>query len=510
MTPETREAVIKGEELFEVGRYQEALAVFESVLESDPHNDGALNDAGLACAEVGREAEAILYFEQALAANPENSKAFYNLLDFLIRSGDVEEAADTFMIWGENIDEGPEKARYRAALKPLTASRAGDFVNDDRDKEVADLGFDSERKFDDAEADKAAGTLAASNTRDGVQSEYAGASPKLLAPTLNAFPSADHRTKVAFVCFRNDHFLRDIERLTADRHEVQTVHFDYGRIDLDAVQRLMDWADVTWFEWFDGLLVEASRRLRKSSKVICRLHRFEAFTEWPAQVDWGFIDRLVLVSPHMLDVMKTRQPDLHLLVDLHVIYNGVDLTRFHFTPRRHGYSVAVVADLRSRKNPSLILQCIDALRKIDDRYALHLAGEIREPEVRLYLDHMLDQMDLRSNVHIHGWIEDMDAWLEDKNYLLSTSIHESFGYGIAEAMARGIKPIIHHFPGADRLFPRRFLFATIREFIDRVRNDRYDSRSYRDFIEAHYSLAEQADRIDAVLKRWPQQVKVAV
>jgi glycosyltransferase involved in cell wall biosynthesis len=69
----------------------------------------------------------------------------------------------------------------------------------------------------------------------------------------------------------------------------------------------------------------------------------------------------------------------------------------------------------------------------------------------------------------------LSRWLEDKNYVLSTSIHESFGYGIAEAMARGIKPIIHDFPYAYEIWGEELLFRTVDEAVGLIRNGTYMS-----------------------------------
>ncbi len=76
-------------------------------------------------------------------------------------------------------------------------------------------------------------------------------------------------------------------------------------------------------------------------------------------------------------------------------------------------------------------------------------------------------MKLENNFILHGWINEVDKFLEDKDYTLSTSIHESFGYNIAEAMARGIKPIIHNFDGAKSLWPSELIYNTIDEAVER-------------------------------------------
>ena len=83
--------------------------------------------------------------------------------------------------------------------------------------------------------------------------------------------------------------------------------------------------------------------------------------------------------------------------------------------------------------------------------------------------------------------------------MLSTSIHESFGYGIAEAMARGIKPVIHDFLNADEIWDKRFLFNTVDEAVDMILDDSYDSEAYRDFIKSRFNLDDKVAEIRKLL-----------
>jgi glycosyltransferase involved in cell wall biosynthesis len=60
---------------------------------------------------------------------------------------------------------------------------------------------------------------------------------------------------------------------------------------------------------------------------------------------------------------------------------------------------------------------------------------------------MIKQLSLQENVIYEGIISDVNSWLDEKHYLLSTSIIESQGMGIIEGMAKGLKPVIHNFFG---------------------------------------------------------------
>lgn len=307
------------------------------------------------------------------------------------------------------------------------------------------------------------------------------------------------RLRILFVCGPDDKFITALEHGAGRRHEVRTLHFQQN-VDLAAIQRGMDWADVTWFEWCDAILVNASRKLRKTSRVVCRLHRYEAFGAYPAQVDWSFVDRLVLVASPMKEVLRRRFPGLEHCVAMQVIDNGVDLSAFKFTRREPGFDLAYIGYLHYRKNPSLLLQCVRALVDHDSRYRLHVAGVHQQPECEVYVEYMIDRLNLSEHVVMHGWVEDVSAWLEDKQYLVSSSIHEGCPYNVIEAAARGLKPLVHDFFGASELFPRDWLFGTVAEFVKRATGPAYDSERYRAVVERRYAQERQVAEVERLLE----------
>jgi glycosyltransferase involved in cell wall biosynthesis len=316
--------------------------------------------------------------------------------------------------------------------------------------------------------------------------------------TRSSAAMPERRPRLAFFCRTGDHFLGDIGRHLAQSWEIR--FFKENQVDRMAAG--MGWCDVAWFEWCDQALVEASR-LEKKCRIVCRLHSFEAFTDWPSQVAWERVDTLIFVAPHIREVVASRVPDLTDRVATHVIYNGVNLGRFAFHHRTKGYNIASVGYINHKKNPSLLLQCIRALVDVDPRFQLHVAGTHQELRFKLYVDHMVREMGLTGHVIFHGWVADVNAWLADKHFLVSASVFESFGYGIAEAMAAGVKPLIHHFPGARRIYPENLLFNTVGEFVRLALEDDYRPRRYRRFIEENYRLEYQLQGIDRILSQLP-------
>lgn len=316
-------------------------------------------------------------------------------------------------------------------------------------------------------------------------------------PAMDGFSdSGNRRPRLAVFCRTGAHFLTDVIDHLKRTHEIRMFE---GAV-VGEMADLMKWCDIAWFEWCDDAVVKASE-LPKQCRMVCRLHSFEAFGDMPSRVAWENVDALIFVAPHIREIVAARVPDLTRRVPVHVIHNGVNVDRFAFHDRKRGYDLASVGYINHKKNPSLLLQCLRALVDEEPRFRLHVAGTHQEQRFQLYMDYMIQEMALTDHVVFHGWVEDVNAWLADKHYLVSTSVFESFGYGIAEAMATGIRPLIHNFPGARRLFPEHLLFNTVGEMVRMAMDDDYRPADYRRFIQDNYHLGFQLKGIERVLAR---------
>ena len=196
-----------------------------------------------------------------------------------------------------------------------------------------------------------------------------------------------------------------------------------------------------------------------------RLHSIEALqTDFPAKVDWSRVDRLITVGEDITDVLFTNNPSIarHLRPD--IIPNGIDMQRFGpGQPDRR--LVAWVGHLEPKKNPMLLLQIANALHRADPRYVVHVAGAFTDLRTTRYIKRFMGSLNLGGVVRFDGEIADMPSWYADKGVLLSTSMYESFGLNIGEAMAVGAFPVVHDFPGADQLWPEECLFASVDEAV---------------------------------------------
>jgi glycosyltransferase involved in cell wall biosynthesis len=188
------------------------------------------------------------------------------------------------------------------------------------------------------------------------------------------------------------------------------------------------------------------------------------------------------------------------MTDVNVISSTADLNQYAFKEREPGFDIAYVGYLNYRKNPPLLLQCLHALVEKDERYHLHIAGEFQQAELEHYFEHMLDTLDLHEHVTLYGWVDDVASWLDDKHYFILPTLHEGNPYSVLEAAAKGIRPIVHTFPGSDTLYPDSWTFGSIPDLLYLVEEIRYDSSSYRRYVEKHYALSTTGDQIQSLLR----------
>ena len=325
------------------------------------------------------------------------------------------------------------------------------------------------------------------------------------ANTLNKVHSgvSEERKKLKiFVRAGFDQFLDDLIEGLQRFYDLQKVVIT----SIEQIGREMADADICWFEWCDEVLAHASTLdIAKTKPIVCRLHRYEVFTDFPAKVVWERIDALMLVTDHLLDILRITVPGIEDRVQITTVKNGVATDKIPFVHRNVGFNLASVGYINMRKNPMMLLQIMEKLVRFDSKYKLHVAGKFQDPLLHIYWEHMVADMGLSDHVQFDGWQEDIAGWLSDKQFLVSTSIHESFGYSIAEAMASGIKPIVHNFPYATRIWPEQVLYNTVDEAVGMITSNVYGSQAYRNFIEEHYSMVEQITRIRRILSTLPKE-----
>ncbi|HUV65119.1 MAG TPA: glycosyltransferase [Sedimentisphaerales bacterium] len=454
----------KGLQLAGAGRYQDALACMREHLRTSPQDAQILNDIGAILHCLGRSDEAIDHFLRARSLRKDSPEIVWNLVEAYLAVGKANEAASLF----------DDLERMNVLNVDVLNRAANIFLNQNNKAGAVETLLRSLRLCPGQE---------------------------ILQPMLQVIRSK--RPKLAFFCGGDGMgFLDEIVEFARPRFEVRL--FD-GRTE-EELYELMKWSDVSWFEWCTNLAVIGSRQ-PKVCKNIIRLHRYEAYELWPRQVNWANIDQLVTVGNSFVrEVLLDGVPQLESTTSVIGIPNGVSLDKFPFTARRKGKNIAFLANLRTVKNPPFVLQCMQKLHYIDRQYRLFFGGKFQDTALEQYLRHMVAALDLRDVVFFDGWQPDVRSWLADKHYIVSTSIIESQGMGVLEAMACGVKPVIHNFPGAAETFPSEFLFNIAEEFCAQICSEAYEPERYRKFVEERYALQNQLARINNIFTRFEAEI----
>lgn len=323
---------------------------------------------------------------------------------------------------------------------------------------------------------------------------------------LTKTPSSGLSKRISILCLPGfESFLDNIISYLGTKYDVRMCYSS----DKSEIVAAIRWAEVLWLEWCNELTMYVTTQqgtALQGKKVICRLHSYEALSGYVTQIDWRRIDDLVFVAEHVRDIVLQQLAGIGIHVlrfGIHVIPNGIDLSKCELRDRPRGKNVAFVANISHKKGPMLLVHAFHELVRHDPDYRLFVAGRIQDPRYDYYLKHIIEELDLEHHVRFDGYVEDVNAWLGDKHYIVCTSPWEGHPVGIMEAMECGIKPVIHNFVGANRIYPRKYIWNTIPEFIRMVTGDDYSPMEYRNTIEKQYSLGDQLERIESVISGMP-------
>jgi len=266
----------------------------------------------------------------------------------------------------------------------------------------------------------------------------------------------------------------------------------------DLVAPALAEADILWIDWATEHAVCASELNRTARRpLLVRLHSYEALdTDCVERIDWTGVSVCVAVSRTILDIARGRSARMT-QCRVQVIENGIDLERFRPEWSRlcnpSDIRIAWVGDLAPKKDPALALRILADYLRSGRTATLHFAGPWKSLRVRLHLQDLVTRLNLHDVVHFAGNVDDMPGWLADKDVLLSTSMFESFGYAIGEALAAGLDAVILSYPGAEHAWPADVLVNTSAEAVERL--GRVQKFRWIGYVSRRYTLAAQAERM---------------
>lgn len=263
-----------------------------------------------------------------------------------------------------------------------------------------------------------------------------------------------------------------------------------GRRDYDAALEAalrphLDWADTVFVEWCVDAAALLSMVDPRDTRVVVRLHRYEAFTQWPHLLDVSRIDDMVFIADHMREMTVRVLPRL-LDPDgprLHTLHNAVDLAGFaRPKPDSARFQVGLVGMKQIAKDPCWALEVIRRLRERDKRYRLLLVGDGIPAGLSAATGRYVEQFERElapltasGAVRLHGPSDDVPGVLGDVGVILSSSVREGCHVGLMEGAASGAVPVVRDWPfvagrefSARTVFPDDWVVGTPEQAVDRI------------------------------------------
>jgi glycosyltransferase involved in cell wall biosynthesis len=268
------------------------------------------------------------------------------------------------------------------------------------------------------------------------------------------------------------------------------------------------WSDVTYFEVIDNNILSWLREwpdAKPAKKVIVRGVDIDLWVRNPRKVDWSRVDDLILLNEHSKDIMRgyMELPN----IPIHVIPCGVDVDYWYFKNKKKAYNLGWIGDMWVGKNPAKAIEILYELVKRDpgNPWNITFVGNLDrlrsgDPWWVKHMYHLAEHFGLVDRIVFHQQrIEDLNEFYNTLDYLIVTSFKEQFSYVSGEAMSKGIRPVIHHFWGADKIWPDKYLYLTTNEAADQILSEDYNRKEYRDFIVNKYPMSKMLEQYDKII-----------
>jgi len=264
---------------------------------------------------------------------------------------------------------------------------------------------------------------------------------------------------------------------------------------------LTHWANTTFIDFVDNSLVRASNpndelwqgNQAQGKNIIARMHDIDAWCEHYKKVNWDWVNHLVFVADHIRDMVVGKY-DFPKTLQIHTIKHGINLDKFTLKDKPRGNKIAWVGRMVHHKCLELALQVLAE----NPEYELHVAGSSLDGWEKAYVNSFVKRNNLK--FFYYGQIphEKIDRFYEDKSYLLLTSFKEAFSFAVGEGMARGLKPLIHNFWGAEGVWDTKYIWNRVSEVKPMLEGE-YNPKEYRDYIKKHYPLDKMVAEYDKII-----------
>jgi glycosyltransferase involved in cell wall biosynthesis len=295
----------------------------------------------------------------------------------------------------------------------------------------------------------------------------------------------------------NRSVLNVIEKWKEQGHEVVVdMYYDIEKAN---------WCDIIYGEYIQGGVVGALNDTTMKKPMVVRGIDIDLYFGHYLGVDLDRCKTLLFINNYMKEMAvntytgTVKAPKC----PVEVVHVGIDTNKWTFRDRSvtRGKTVGWLNNFWSGKGIELLAQIIYKVVKLDPEYQFIVVGPCHgERWLEKYFEEFLKYNGLSNNVKRVESVVSVDNWMEQIDYILSTSMKECMSLPMIEGMAKGVKPIIHHWWDAKELYPDNLVFETVDQAAEMIMGKDYDSVSYRKFVEDNYTLDKEVKALNRILQ----------
>ena len=267
-------------------------------------------------------------------------------------------------------------------------------------------------------------------------------------------------------------------------------------------------ADLNFFYQADNGAIEGTKNHKLTGKTFVQCVDIEVWAGQPYAVDWTKVDGVLFMARHIKDEVESHIQFPQNVRKI-IIKPGIDTAKWTLKPERDPKSpikklAYVVGDGRiwDVKRLDIAFQVLyDLLRAKDGwLYQLHVRGtyssHVQYNSYCRYLEKALGISDFV--IWYESRVEDLNKWLDDKDFFILPSTKEAFSYATAEAMCKGIKPIINNWESSKETWGK-YVCNSPCEMAERIIEKENKPEEYRQYILDNFSQERYFKEIDAFM-----------
>lgn len=224
--------------------------------------------------------------------------------------------------------------------------------------------------------------------------------------------------------------------------------------------RIINDSDVIFIEWCNAAALYITHYLWNTPKrIVLRVHSYEAFSHWPYFTNWGAIDEIIFVAPHIQNIFLKLHPIVKTLgIKTTVIptYHNMNSYKISKRPNKvRPKTLMMLGWATENKDPLFALKILKKLRGIDPDWKIVFVGNSWRdiPSETEYIEEFnayIKANNLEASIEYVNFTTKIKQVLNGAGYILSTSHREGTHEAIIEGIGHGCVPVIRNWPMVSR------------------------------------------------------------